>query len=263
MSFYRIHLVNTIFQHRREAKPRQWQSNLLYFQENMTKQKKKKLKNRYSRSSKLSEYRFLKILKGFAMDMTAKELATDSGISEKSIRANYGELRNKLIEAAIYNRDAFSGAGFYLLRKGKLDDQGKRFLHGVAESEIFTKHVKRHAPRVKTEEDFQGLIFEVVVRVFCNIHLDEGALIDYPEETKQAVLELRNMGQWVRENIQKEGFLEKYGHIVEQFRKVANEMKLLLEKEELLALQSKSKAHRFPWELLYNDLRRHLLKYPL
>lgn len=226
-------------------------------------EKKKKPKNRYARSSKLSEYRFLKVLKGFAMDKTAKELAEETGISEKSIRSTYRGFRNKLIEAAIYNRDAFGGAGFYLLRKGKLDEQGERFLQGVAESKIFTDHVDRHAPRLHSPEDLQGLIFEVVIRVFCNVDMDEGTLIDYPEETKKAVLELRDMGQWIRENMQTEGFLDKYGHVVERFRKVAADMKLLMEKEELLAMQTKSRAHRFPWELFYNDLRRYLLKHPL
>lgn len=197
------------------------------------------------------------------MDVTAKELAEDSGITEKTIRTTYKDLRNKLIEAAFYNPKGFGGAGFYLLRKGKLDNQGKRFLQGVVESEIFTKHVERHAPRLNSAEDLQGLTFEVVIRVFCNIHMTEGTLIDYPEETKKAVEDLRDIGQWIKENIQNEGFLEKYGHVVERFHKVAADMKLLLEKEELLALKTKSREHIYPWYLLYNDLRRHLLKHPL
>lgn len=122
----------------------------------------------------LYEYRFLKVLKGFAMDKTAKELAEETGISEKSIRSTYRGFRNKLIEAAIYNRDAFGGAGFYLLRKGKLDEQGKRFLQGVAESKIFIDHLDRHEPRLHSADDLQGLIFEVVIRVFCNVDMDEG-----------------------------------------------------------------------------------------
>ncbi len=229
----------------------------------MAREKSKKLKNRYSRSSKLSEYRFLKVLKGFAMDMAAKELASDSGISEKTIRTTYRGLRNKLIEAAIYNRDGFGGAGFYLLRKGKMDDKGKRFFRGVAESEIFTSHVERHAPRLNSSEDLMGLIFEVAIRVFCNVHLDEGVLIEYPEETKNAALQLRDMGKWIKENQDREEFQEKYGHIIERFMKVAHDMKLLLEKEELLVLKTKSREHKYPWNLLYDDLRRYLLKHPL
>lgn len=116
------------------------------------------------------------------MDMTARELAENSGISEKTIRTTYRQLRNKLIEAAISNRQRFGGAGFYLLRKGKMDKQGKRFLQGVAESEVYTRHVERHASRLKSDEDLQALIFEVMVRVFCNVHLDENVLIDYPED---------------------------------------------------------------------------------
>lgn len=229
----------------------------------MAAKKARKRKNRYMRNAKLSEYRFLKVLRGFAADYTAKELARDSGISAKTIRATYRVLRNKLIEAAIYNRKGFGGAGLYLLRKGRLDAQGKRFLKGVAESDLFQRHVERHAPRLNSEEDLQGLVFEVAIRTFCNIHIAEGTFIDYPDKTKEAVENLRDISQWIRENLPKEGFVERYGHIIEQFRKVSEGMRLLLEKEELLALKSRSREHRYPWDLLYNDLRRFLSKHPM
>lgn len=225
--------------------------------------KKTKIKNRYFRNAKLSEYYFLKILKGFSEDVTAKDLAQRSKISEKTIRSVYRRLRNKLLAAIIYKSERFGGTGFYLLRKGKLDEQGKRFLQGIAESDIFTRHIQRHAPRLNSQEDLQGLMVEVVVRVFCNIHLDEEALIDYPGDTKKALLELSEMGKWIKESMQREGFLDKYKHIIERFQEVSAKMKLLLEKEELLALKSKSKPHRYPWDVLYNDLRRYLLKHPL
>lgn len=197
------------------------------------------------------------------MDITAKDLAQKSGISERTVRTTYRGLRRKLIEAAIYNPDGFGGAGSYLLRKGKIDDKGKRFFRGVAESELYTSHLERHAPRLNSMEDRTGLIFEVAIRVFCNVHLDEGVLIDYPEETKNAVLQLRDMGRWIKENQDRKEFQEKYGHIIERFMKVAHSMRLLLEKEELLVLKTKSREHKFPWDLLYDDLRRYLLKYPL
>lgn len=215
------------------------------------------------RASKLSEYKFLQILKGFAEDKTARELASEIRISEKTIRATYRALRLKLIEALVRNRSAFGGAGSYLLRHGRFDARTRRFLEGVAASDLFSKHVERHAPRLRSKEDAQGLLFEVAMRMFCSLSMREGTLIDYPPDTKQALIEMREIGLWIRQNLEREGFLDKYGHVVERFRKLTGDMKLLTEKEELLALKSKSRMHAYTSDRFYNDMRRYLLKSPL
>lgn len=221
------------------------------------------LKNRYMRSSKISEYKFLQILKGFSDNLSTKELAENVRVSEKSIRAIYRSLRDKLIEAVVVNQHDFNEAGFYLLRSGKMDEKGKRFLAGVAESELFTEHVEKHAPRLHSPDDLQTLLFEVSVRVFCNMKLKEGALIDFPDETKVALREMRDIADWIKQNLDNEEFMTKYGHVIERFQKLSQDMKLLLEKEQLLAMKNQSKAHHYPWDLLYTDLRRHLLKHPI
>jgi hypothetical protein len=219
--------------------------------------------NRYARRSKLSEYRFLRILEGFTMDKTAQELAESIGISEKSIRATYRDLRLALMEAALSNTKAFGGAGFYLLRHENMGPRRRRFLDGVAQSELYARHVKRHAPRLKSSNDKEALTFEVAMRMFCNIDIDDGSLINYPPETKQALLTLRDIAQWIKDNLRREGFMEHYGHVVEEFFRVSKKMDRLTEEEELLALRSKSRPHRYPWMLMYNDLRKYLLKHPL
>ncbi|UWQ73600.1 hypothetical protein [Leisingera sp. M658] len=220
-------------------------------------------KNRYMRNAKLSEYKFLKILRGFADDVPAKNLAETSGISEKTIRATYRVLRRKLFEGVVMHRHGFGNAGFYLLRNGRVEDKGKRFLQGVVESEIFTRHIERHAPRLSDAGELQNLMFEVSTRVFCNISMRDGALIDYPPDVRNALEQIRDIGKWIRANINQDGFLQQYGHVIERFKKLSEDMKLLLEKEELLSMRSRSRAHHYPSELLYRDLRRFLLKHPI
>ena len=84
-------------------------------------------KNRYMRGSKLSEYKFLQILRVFAEDKTSAELASEIRVSEKTIRATYRHLREKLLEAILIDKHAFGGAGDYLMRDNKLDEKGSAF----------------------------------------------------------------------------------------------------------------------------------------
>ncbi|MFN3224730.1 MAG: hypothetical protein ACE360_00575 [Hyphomicrobiales bacterium] len=222
-----------------------------------------KPKNRYARNSKLSEYRFLKVLKGFADDNPAKEVAASSRISEKTIRAIFAELRTKLIEATLAKPFAFGGAGHFLLRNGRVGRRGRAFFEAIYESDIYQEHIRRHAPRLKNNTEMQGLIYEVTVRLFCHISMQRDALITFPDETTAALHEMRDIAAWIRGGMKTEGFAEKYADVIARFGKITEQMETLLENEQLLSLRSQSTEHRFANDLLYSDLRRFLLKSPL
>lgn len=220
-------------------------------------------KNRYMRNAKLSEYRFLKVLRGFAEDKTARELSSEVGISEKSIRATYRQLREKLIEAALEKPQAFGRAGYFLTKNGNNGAQARLFLHGIGQSEKFADHIKRHAPRLSTTDDAERLIFEVAIRTFCDLAIRENAVIDYPPETKKALQELRAAQAWIKENIESEGFLERYGHVIKAVERTTDQMNRLLEQEKLHSLRAQSRTHHYAQNVLYDDLRRYLLRSPL
>lgn len=222
-----------------------------------------KPKNSYARNSKLSEYRFLKILKGFAADHSAKEVAASSNISEKTIRATYAELRGKLIEVTLAQPFAFGGAGHFLLRDGRVGRRGRAFFEAIYESDIYQDHIRRHAPRLKNHLDMQGLIYEVTVRLFCHISMRRDALIAFPDDTTTALHEMKDIAAWIREGVKTEGFAEKYADVIARFGKITEQMDTLLENEQLLSLRNQSTEHRFANDLLYSDLRRLLLKSPL
>lgn len=215
------------------------------------------------RNAKLSEYRFLKILHGFAMNQTAKELAPEIRISEKTIRAIYRQLRDRLPEAIMMNPQGFGGAGYHLLPDRRLGVKGKRFLATIARSGIYARHAERHAPRLSDMRGMGDLLFEVAVRMLCNTSLRQGAMIDYAPDTKAALREASQIADWIRENRHKEGFLERQGRLIRRFEEIAEGMKRILDHEALAVLRTQAREHRYSAELLYSDLRRYLLKHPL
>jgi len=56
------------------------------------------MKNRYSKSSKLSEAKFRLIIKCFALDLTATQTAEMIGISRNSINRIFSEIRHRIAE---------------------------------------------------------------------------------------------------------------------------------------------------------------------
>lgn len=221
------------------------------------------IRNRYHRRAKLSEYKFLQILKGFAENATAAELAAPTRISEKTIREAYKSLRASLFEAVLRRPKGFGGTGFFLFNASQMTDRGRLFLVSVAESELFAAHIARHNPRAKSAEETRALLFEVTVRVFCNIAMRKDATTLYPEQTRQSLDIMREIAQWIRENREKDGFYQTYAELIARFGRVVGAMPALLEREELLALRDKSIAHRYPDHILYEELRQYLLKHPL
>tara|TARA_R110000796_G_scaffold45616_43_gene110490 strand:- start:20453 stop:21175 length:723 start_codon:yes stop_codon:yes gene_type:complete len=222
-------------------------------------------KNRYVRNAKLSEYRFLKILRGFAEDRKAQELAKEVGISEKTIRTTYRQLRRKLIEAVEARPQAFGKAGFYL--KQHQDDGWEiyEFIFSFVKSEIFDDYVKRHAPRLKPTDNVGTLWFEAVIRTFCSIAIGEKAVLEYSPEFKESrrkILEFIAEAEPDRDH-EPEGVKERFGDRAERMRTAVEGMDEVLKSQRLAAIRFQSRSHHYPRSVLYDDLRRYLLRSPL
>jgi len=221
-------------------------------------------RNRYVRRAKLSEYRFLKILRGFADNETAAELAPHIRISDKTIRRSYAALRARLIPATLAAPFRFGGAGFFLFSGGRLSHGGKLFLESVHESELYRTHLKRHAPRMREDApEADSFLIEVAVRVFCYRALQKDAETLYPEETRQALANLREIGEFIAEQANNDDFRERYGWLIERYQLLAARMPAVVQKETLVQFSTLSTWHHYPDHILYEDLRRHLLKHPL
>lgn len=220
-------------------------------------------KNRYMRNAKLTEYKFLHILRGFADEKTPKELAATAKVSEKTIRTLYKALRNHMILAVIASPYAFGKTGYFILEKGKVSKRGRAFFETVIKSDLFKRYSKIHAPRTNDLTKLQDLIFDATVRLFCHIALEKNILITYPENTTKAIKVWKDIQAWLKQGKGDADFQEKHSAVFQRFDELTQKMKILLEHEQLLSLKNQSVEHRFANDVLYNDLRRYLLKNPL
>jgi hypothetical protein len=128
--------------------------------------RKRALKNRYCAGAKLSEHKFLRILRGFAEGMTLSALEPMTHVSGKSIRATYQALRERLADAVHEQPLMFGGAGTYLAHP-----DAKVLLTAIRSSAAFRRYRKLHAPRMKDESEVQLLVLEFAVRLFCALDL--------------------------------------------------------------------------------------------
>lgn len=221
------------------------------------------LRNRYHRHAKLSEYRFLKVLAQYASDISVAEAALSVRISEKTVRTLYVGFRGRMIAAMLNDPFAFGGAGRFLLDGRRLGDRGRRFLGEVGKSTIFKDHLKTHVRRKLAESPYNEHLLECAVRLFCTLSMRNAPEHYYPPETMEALKTFREIAGWISENREQVGFLEHRAELLTRFDSIIQNMPRLLEQEDLLALRTHSREHRFPGNVLYDDLRRYLLRDPL
>jgi len=223
----------------------------------------KPARNRYYKGAKLSEYRFLKVLRAFADGQTVREVAGHTGLSERAVRDLFAKLRKKLMAGTLDNREAFGGAGMYLYQNGEISDRGKAILESVRAGPNFEAHRTHHALRFHSPGDASPHVFEMTVRMFSSIHMPKTPEVLYPSETREALSQLNEIGAFIRQHADNEVFQERYGFVTDRFINLALKFRKLLDQEELLSLRDKSDMHRYASNVLYQDLRRYLLKDPL
>lgn len=188
------------------------------------------LKNRYCRGAKLTEHKFLRILTGYADGVPVKVLEPTTHVSGKTIRITYCALRLNLPTAAQRDHAHFAGSGDYLFESGALGALGRKILATVEKTRRFSRYIKRHAPRLNSDEEAQLLLVEKAVRIFCALDLRS---IDVDE---------RLLAQ-----------------IAEAFTALHPRDPL----QKLADFIPGAKPHAHPSLRLYEDYRRYLLKNPL
>lgn len=135
------------------------------------KQRALSLRNRYAYGAKMSEHKFLKVLRGYADSRTIGELAPHTRVSAKTIRATYTALRARLPLAAQLHPDAFGQAGQLLWSGGQLREGNGSFLQTLEESRLYKRHRQRHTPRLERAELEQLLLLETAIRFLCALDL--------------------------------------------------------------------------------------------
>lgn len=195
--------------------------------------RKKAARNRYCAGAKLSEHKFLRLLRGFADNIPVQALAQTTHVSGKTIRATYARFRQVLPEATQSLPLAFGRAGLVLWCEGELAPDGEMFLRALAQSRQYRRHKRRHAPRLRSPLEERLIVIEFAVRIFCALDLGR---VDLPQ-CEDAVLAALTQGI---AQLSPRDPLSKVCEYVPGVR-----------------------AHHHPHDRLYEDVRRYLLKHPL
>jgi hypothetical protein len=226
-----------------------------------------RLKNRYLRRAKISEYVFLKVLRGFASDQTAEETAAAARLSEKRVRELYGGLRARLMRAVLLHPFEFGWAGYFLFDGDAISPRGAAIFDAVSANERMRIALNRHAPRVgltgTPSDRFSELLLEVTVRVFCSIAMRKTNETLYPQDAREAFDQLVFIARMIDEqksNPDDPKALEAIAALFDAYMKIFPD---LLAEDELRALAYGHRKHRFANQVLYDGLRRYLLKDPL
>ncbi|ODA66584.1 hypothetical protein A7A08_02351 [Methyloligella halotolerans] len=207
-------------------------------------------KNRYCIGAKLSEHKFLRLLRGLSENMPVQALAPSTHVSGKTIRATYRSLRAELASAVRIQPDRFGATGTLLFLDETLSDHGREILRRVYRSRDFRLYRKRHAPRLKDEFDERNLLINKAVRMFCAIALPLAASTADASGAMEAL------------------------HLLEAIDFNLPSLRRLVEGREsdltdnrcatdFLHAAISVQRHHFPELRLYEDFRRYLLKNPL
>lgn len=128
-------------------------------------------RNRYCAGAKLSEHKFLRILRGYAEAMPITALEPTTHVSGKTIRSTYRALRSNLPTATQRERARFSQAGIYLFEGESITPDARRIIASIERTRRFSRYINRHAPRLSSCEDEYLFLLEKAVRIFCALDL--------------------------------------------------------------------------------------------
>lgn len=219
-------------------------------------------KNRYVRGAKLSEYKFLKILRSFAYGLAPKDAAKETGISEKTVRATYAALRQKVVEAAKSGKPIFGLGSRYLFEGGRLTEKGAIFLEAVAKSRVFKSYLADHAPRLRDEAEREIYVFDLGMRIFTGLVLAEDEFYELSPGLRRSLALLAAMQTWIDVNLDEPGFVEENRGTLERHASLSRMAEIVREQRQIVALRQSGK-HRYLGSKYYTDLRKYTIKYPL
>ncbi|EKE68466.1 hypothetical protein P24_17588 [Oceanibaculum indicum P24] len=224
-------------------------------------------RNRYHRRAKLSEYRFLKLLRGFAEGLTIDEAAEATRVSVRTVRDLYIRFREALLRAAMTEPFAFGAVGYFVFENDQISSRGSAIFDAVAGSDRMRRVINQHGARVGISTGagagFSHLLFETTARMFCELSIPKDNDSLYPEDIRQAYAELHLIALYIVLHKDNPEDPELFANVVASFERIMKDFPKLLEKEELASLIANRKPHRFSSKVLYDDLRRYLLKNPL
>ncbi|GFO80794.1 MAG: hypothetical protein A49_04210 [Methyloceanibacter sp.] len=211
-------------------------------------------KNRYCIGAKLSEHKFLRLLRGLADDIAVQALEPRTHISGKTIRTTYRSLRAELTNAVRAEPERFGGTGTFLFADGSLTESGRAILRRVYRSREFRLYRKRHAPRLRDEFDERNLLVNKTVRMFCAVALPHSG----PEIDASKVMSTLQLLEAIDFDLPLlRRFVEGRLPVDQPGGDAAGYSNAFLDAAKDV------QRHHYPEHRLFEDFRRYLLKNPM
>ena len=192
-----------------------------------------RLRNRYHGHSKISEYRFLKLLKAFADEKTVQEAADATRLSTRTVRDMYQRFRESLLRAALEDPFTLGWTGYFLFERQKISVRGHAILDAIAGSNLFRSFIERHGIRTgftkeKPESAFSYVVFETAVRIFCTLSMRKDNDTLYSDEIHEAYANLQLVALYIHMHKDGPDDPELFNAVVASFEKIMKAFQKLL-----------------------------------
>lgn len=206
--------------------------------------------NRYMMNAKLSEHRFLRVLRTFIDWRTPSEAAKLTGISERTIRSLFNKFRQAIVDISLADHNKFGGLGLIIYQGSELSARGKLLLGGIQMEESYYDYLLNYGARPDDNHACMLLLWERAARLFCLKGSPNMAALIEEDDTLPTDVRSERLEAWLVRN----GFPS---------QQVAEASPLSRDIEQMEHILGLSKVHRRPDLVMFHDIRRSLLKRPL
>ncbi|WP_342075601.1 hypothetical protein [Yoonia sp. SS1-5] len=222
-------------------------------------------KNRYQRHSKLSESKFLEVLKGFSELTVSNQIASKTRISEKTVRELTWKIRFRMMDDIMNNRNIFQGIRRYLFDGGKILPRGQRLLDdaGAVDPMILYTMLHRLDGRRLTERHYSALVIENAVRAYCRMAGQPYGLFEMSDELKNTYKIIKDSAEGLAKAEVTAENMQEYEALVAENARLLKDAEEVLDLEQRMAVADAHRSYVSPNQVIYNDLRKSLVKKPL
>ncbi len=222
-------------------------------------------KNRYQRYSKLSEAKFLEVLKGFSELTVSNQIASKTRISEKTVRELNWKLRFRMMDAIMNDRNVFQGIRRYMFDEGKVLPRGKRLLEdaGAVDPMILYTMLHRLDGRRLTERHYSALMIENTVRAYCRMAGQPFGLFEMSDELKNTYKIIRDTADGLAKAEVTADNMQEYAALTAENERLLKDAEEVLDMEQRIAVADAHRSYISPNQIIYNDLRKSLSKNPI
>lgn len=226
---------------------------------------KQRPKNRYQRHSKLSEAKFLEILKGFSELTVSNQIASKTRVSEKTVRELNWKIRFRMMDPIMNNRNVFQGIRRYLFDEGKVLPRGQRLLEdaGAVDPMILYTLLHRLDGRRLTERHYSALMIENAVRAYCRMAGQPYGLFEMSDELKNTYKIIKDTADGLANAEITAENMREYAALVAENERLLKDAEEVLDMEQRMAVADAHRSYISPNQIIYNDLRKSLTKNPL